>query len=123
MRSSTLAPLVGSRSFWERKLSCLKSSKCNLLPRLNHFPVNPEIVKVPRQDRGLLPNTGRQIFVENEVSIQWVHWGPEVDKNLQLRLAPKDLSSHDLKVCHNYLFLYGVEMALCIKHPTSQGRH
>ena len=27
MRSSTLAPLVGSRTFWERKLSCLNSSK------------------------------------------------------------------------------------------------
>ena len=40
------------------------------------------------------------------------------DENLHLRLTPTDLSSHDLIGSHNR-YLYGVEMALCIKHHTT----
>ena len=75
-------------------------------------------VKIPCQDGSLLPNQGRQRFAESKVSIQRVLWGPVADKNLHLRLTPTDLSSHDLIRSHNR-YLYGVEMALCIKHHTT----
>ena len=80
MRFITFVLLVAYRSFWERKLSCLISSKRNPSPAASRFHSLPETVKVHRQDGGLLPNQGRQRFVESEVSIQRVLWGPVAEK-------------------------------------------
>ena len=96
--------------------NCHAWNQANAVPPswLNHFPSWPRTDKIPRQDGSLLPNQGRQRFEESKVSIQRVLWGPVADKNLHLWLTPTDLSLG----CHNR-YLYRVEMALCIKHPTT----
>ena len=121
MRSSTLAPLVGSHTFWERKLSCLKSSKRSPSPTANRFPSRPQNSLNPLQRRKSSPRRGPTESRRERGQ----HPEGALGAGSRRKPAPS-AHSHgpQLPRLHRNQnrYLYGVEMALCIEHHTTLSR-